>query len=142
MWKHRGRHFNRHARPLFLLALTLIAKGGREVWIQASYNPILDLNGHPFKVVKYATDITSQKNAVTAMMSDAMMLSQAAVEGKGGVYVQARQLGDLVGSKIELPEVQPVQSDLRTRDSKDSEEWSQQLLVMAASEEKAASDGA
>jgi len=35
-----------------------IAKGGREVWIQASYNPILDLNGKPFKVVKFATDIT------------------------------------------------------------------------------------
>lgn len=35
-----------------------IGKGGREVWIQASYNPILDLNGRPFKVVKYASDIT------------------------------------------------------------------------------------
>jgi len=38
-----------------------IGKGGREVWIQASYNPIMDLNGKPFKVVKYATDITEQK---------------------------------------------------------------------------------
>jgi len=37
-----------------------LARGGREVWIQASYNPILDLNGKPFKVVKYATDITAQ----------------------------------------------------------------------------------
>jgi methyl-accepting chemotaxis protein len=37
-----------------------IGKGGREVWIQASYNPILDLNGKPFKVVKYATDTTAQ----------------------------------------------------------------------------------
>jgi methyl-accepting chemotaxis protein len=37
-----------------------LAKGGREIWIQASYNPILDLNGKPFKVVKYATDITAQ----------------------------------------------------------------------------------
>jgi len=37
-----------------------IGKGGREVWIQASYNPILDLNGKPFKVVKYATDTTKQ----------------------------------------------------------------------------------
>lgn len=35
-----------------------IGKNGREVWIQASYNPILDLNGKPFKVVKYATDTT------------------------------------------------------------------------------------
>jgi len=38
-------------------------KGGKEVWIQASYNPILDQNGKPFKVVKYATDITAQKLA-------------------------------------------------------------------------------
>jgi methyl-accepting chemotaxis protein len=37
-----------------------IGKGGREVWIQASYNPILDLNGKPFKVVKYASDTTAQ----------------------------------------------------------------------------------
>lgn len=35
-----------------------IGKGGKEIFIQASYNPILDLNGVPFKVVKYATDIT------------------------------------------------------------------------------------
>jgi methyl-accepting chemotaxis protein len=35
-------------------------KGGKEVYIQASYNPILDLNGKPFKVVKYATDTTKQ----------------------------------------------------------------------------------
>ena len=37
-----------------------IGKGGREIWIQASYNPILNLNGKPFKVVKYATDTTAQ----------------------------------------------------------------------------------
>ena len=34
-------------------------KDGRELWIQASYNPILDLNGRPFKVVKYATDVSA-----------------------------------------------------------------------------------
>ena len=37
-----------------------IGKGGKDVYIQASYNPILDLNGKPFKVVKYATDVTRQ----------------------------------------------------------------------------------
>lgn len=37
-----------------------VGKGGKEIWIQASYNPILDLNGKPFKVVKYASDITQQ----------------------------------------------------------------------------------
>jgi methyl-accepting chemotaxis protein len=37
-----------------------VGKGGREVWIQATYNPILDMNGRPFKVVKYASDTTAQ----------------------------------------------------------------------------------
>lgn len=37
-----------------------LGKNGKEIWIQASYNPILDLNGRPFKVVKFATDITQQ----------------------------------------------------------------------------------
>lgn len=37
-----------------------LGKGGKEVWIQASYNPILDRSGKVVKVVKYATDITKQ----------------------------------------------------------------------------------
>jgi len=41
-----------------------IGKGGREVWIQASYNPILDASGRPFKVVKFASDITAMRTAV------------------------------------------------------------------------------
>ena len=55
-----------------------IGKGGKEVWIQASYNPIMDLNGKPFKVVKYATDITEQKDAERQIAS----LVEAAVQGK------------------------------------------------------------
>ena len=38
-----------------------IAKGGREIWLQASYNPILDREGKPQKVVKFATDVTQQR---------------------------------------------------------------------------------
>ncbi len=38
-----------------------IGKGGKEVWIQASYNPLIDERGRAYKVVKYATDITKQK---------------------------------------------------------------------------------
>lgn len=37
-----------------------LGKGGKEVYIQASYNPIFDPNGRPYKVVKYATDVTAQ----------------------------------------------------------------------------------
>jgi len=43
-----------------------IGKGGREVWIEGSYNPIFDLNGKPFKVVKFAIDVTRQ----AAMLGD------------------------------------------------------------------------
>jgi methyl-accepting chemotaxis protein len=41
-----------------------IDKGGKEIWIQASYNPILDASGKPFKVVKFASDITAMRMAV------------------------------------------------------------------------------
>ena len=41
-----------------------IGKGGKVVWIQASYNPIFDASGRVFKIVKYATDITGRVNAV------------------------------------------------------------------------------
>ncbi|MBR0993093.1 PAS domain S-box protein [Bradyrhizobium japonicum] len=59
-----------------------IGKGGKEVWIQASYNPIFDPNGKPFKVVKYATDITEQtlKNADLGGQIDAINKAQAVIE--------------------------------------------------------------
>ena len=53
-----------------------IGKGGKEVWIQASYNPILDKSGKPVKVVKYATEITEHKQAEFA--AKARELKQAA----------------------------------------------------------------
>ncbi|WP_245197603.1 methyl-accepting chemotaxis protein [Jiella mangrovi] len=46
-----------------------IGKGGKEVFIQATYNPILDMNGKVIKVVKFATDVTGRVNAVNAIAS-------------------------------------------------------------------------
>ncbi|WP_366931185.1 methyl-accepting chemotaxis protein [Sphingomonas sp.] len=37
-----------------------IGRGGREVWIQATYNPLLDADGNPRKVIKFASDVTAQ----------------------------------------------------------------------------------
>lgn len=37
-----------------------VGKGGREIWLQATYNPIFDPSGKPYKVVKFCTDITRQ----------------------------------------------------------------------------------
>jgi len=61
-----------------------IGKGGRQVWIQASYNPILDSAGKPFKVVKFATDITEQKNAAVTtqqVVDDVMRVLDAMAKG-------------------------------------------------------------
>jgi methyl-accepting chemotaxis protein len=51
-----------------------IGKGGREVWINATYFPITDAQGRPTKVVKFATDISAQRQAVenAKRSSDAM----------------------------------------------------------------------
>jgi methyl-accepting chemotaxis protein len=61
-----------------------IGKGGREAWIQASYNPILDLNGKPFKVVKFATDVTAQKVAAEELkrkVDSILIVVSAAAQG-------------------------------------------------------------
>lgn len=59
-----------------------ITKSGKEIWIEASYNPILDKNGKPYKVVKFATDITAQtmKNADSQGKLSAVNKSQAVIE--------------------------------------------------------------
>lgn len=45
-----------------------ISKAGEAMWIQASYNPVLDLNGKAIKVVKFATGITDKKTAERALI--------------------------------------------------------------------------
>lgn len=61
-----------------------IAKDGREIWLQASYNPVLDLNGKPYKVVKYAADITEQKQlqiTVQSVLESSAVVMNAMAEG-------------------------------------------------------------
>lgn len=59
-----------------------LGKGGKEVWITASYNPIFDATGKPVKVVKFATDITASKlrNAEFEGKMEAIDKSQAVIE--------------------------------------------------------------
>ncbi|HXZ78345.1 MAG TPA: PAS domain-containing methyl-accepting chemotaxis protein [Terriglobales bacterium] len=57
-----------------------IGKGGKEVWIQASYNPIFDLNNRPFKVVKYATDVTQRVKTAKEVEQISQGLASASEE--------------------------------------------------------------
>ncbi|WP_422388616.1 PAS domain S-box protein [Bradyrhizobium symbiodeficiens] len=79
-----------------------IAKGGREVWIEASYNPVLDGSGKAVLVAKIATEITAKK---IRSMTDA---SKIAAIGRFAVVAsevkslanQAKQATDKIGAEI------------------------------------------
>ena len=60
------------------------AKDGKEVWLQASYNPILDPSGKPFKVVEYATEVTQQ-----VLARQEMVRIQAMVENSPSNIIYA-----------------------------------------------------
>ena len=76
-----------------------LGRGGKEVWIQASYNPILDLNGKPFKVVKYASDVTAQ--ALTRMRAErARSLIESVAAGSEEMNASIREISEtMVKSK-------------------------------------------
>lgn len=59
-----------------------LKKGGAEIWIQATYNPILNLDGKPIKIVKFALDVTEQKLAANDHQAkvDAINRAQAVIE--------------------------------------------------------------
>jgi methyl-accepting chemotaxis protein len=74
-----------------------IGKGGREVWIQASYNPIFDKQRPPYKVVKFATDITEQK------MLMANYEGQIAAIGKAQAVIEFTLDGIVPGCQRKFP---------------------------------------
>lgn len=83
-----------HSGEFFVDEFQRFGKGGKEIWISASYNPIMDMNGKPFKVVKYATDITAQKLAAADSKGqiEAISKSQAVIEFKtDGTIITANQ---------------------------------------------------
>ncbi len=85
-----------------------IGKGGKEVWIQASYNPILDLNDNPFKVVKYATDVTQQ-------VEDKILLSQTmtgVAEIAKSLAASSKQLTDVSQNMAGNAEETSVQANV------------------------------
>ena len=88
-----------------------IGKDGREIWIQASYNPILDLNGRPFKVVKYATDITAQKRVaervtqISGIVASAASEMRATAEGMALTAEETTRQAGMVASAAEITSV-------------------------------------
>lgn len=71
-----------------------VARGGKQIWIQASYNPILDADGKAYKVVKFATDITGVEARTRELEAEisAINRSMAVIEFKlDGTVIRANQ---------------------------------------------------
>jgi methyl-accepting chemotaxis protein len=77
-----------------------VGKGGKQIWIQASYNPIFDMNGKPFKVVKYATDITGRKAAVNMLGEGLALLA----DGNLTTRIDTRFEGELEQVRVAFNE--------------------------------------
>ena len=81
-----------------------LGKGGREVWIQASYNPILDMNGRVVKVVKYATDITAQVRDTQALQRAVEQTHEVVGAAQAGDLTRRIDMADKSGSIAQLCE--------------------------------------
>lgn len=78
------RFWNRLARgEYFARTYKRVAKGGRIVWIEATYNPIFGSDGKPVKVVKYAMDVSANPNTrlLKNVVQDAVDLLEAVAKG-------------------------------------------------------------
>ncbi|WP_312318899.1 methyl-accepting chemotaxis protein [Stenotrophomonas sp.] len=79
-----------------------LGKGGREVWIQASYNPIMDMNGRAFKVVKYATDVTAQVRDANALQAAVAQTREVVAAAQAGDLTHQIAIEDKTGPIAEL----------------------------------------
>ncbi|MGO4521082.1 methyl-accepting chemotaxis protein [Dyella sp. 2RAF44] len=85
-----------------------IGGDGREVWINASYNPVFDENGKPYKVIKFATDVTAnrQQKAEFEGKVNAIDKAQAMIEFDLGGHVISANDNFLKAMGYELEEIQ------------------------------------
>ena len=79
-------------------------KDGREIWIEATYNPILDASGTPYKIVKFATDITAQKQMAARlrqMIDENFGEIDSAVERSGGESAEALEAARRTSANVQ-----------------------------------------
>ncbi|MGC8553673.1 MAG: methyl-accepting chemotaxis protein [Phycisphaerae bacterium] len=119
-----------------------LGKGGREIWLQASYNPILGRNGKPVRVMKFAFDITKMKELLASTTQKTAMNQMAdAFEAKVGTLVSR-----LSSAATELQATAQSMSGTATKTNQQAttvaaatEEASAAVQAVAASSEELAS---
>lgn len=106
-----------------------IGKGGKEVWIQASYNPIINDKGKTYKIVKFATDVTEAKRLEGEAEENRNRDIENAKKLEAGV-IQIAEIGTNLASASE--ELTSVSSTMGST----AEETSSQANVVAAAAEE------
>jgi methyl-accepting chemotaxis protein len=106
LWKHM------HAGQFEQGRFRRKGKNGREVWVRASFNPLIDQDGKPWKVVKFASEITpiilearafdsavhESKDVIDAALSGAGD-RRISIDGKtGNLQLLTRNINELIGS--------------------------------------------
>jgi methyl-accepting chemotaxis protein len=106
LWEHLQAGQYEHGR------FKRMGKNGREVWVRASFNPLIDRDGKPWKVVKFASEITPiiiEARALDGAVHEAQQVIQAVLAGAGdrrigmadktgNLELLARSINELIGS--------------------------------------------
>src|SRR5580693_6157538 len=106
LWEHM--HAGQHEQGRFRRA----GKNGREVWVRASFNPLIGQDGKPWKVVKFASEITPiilEARALDSAVHESQDVIQAALSGagdrrismngkSGNLELLTRSINQLIGS--------------------------------------------
>lgn len=113
-----------------------VGKGGREVWIQATYNPIFDSNGKPFKVVKYATDITHKINMLdkvtTSLQGIAGAVGDATVQSSAAAAAAQQTLVNVQAVASGAEELDASVKEIAQSMTKSRPRWTQPLEQVAS----------
>ena len=122
-----------------------IGRGGKEIWIKGSYNPILDASGKPFKIVKYATDITEEmarrkKFELLSLVADATDNSVVITDKEGRIeyvnrgftrlteYAAEESMGKTPGSLLQGRHTDPETRDRIRQRLKDRQPFYDEIL--------------
>uniref|UniRef100_UPI00105ECF91 methyl-accepting chemotaxis protein n=1 Tax=Cognatilysobacter segetis TaxID=2492394 RepID=UPI00105ECF91 len=119
-------------------------KGGRAVWLQASYNPILDGAGRPYKVVKYATDVTAQvelANALKALVAKVETFAQSISAGAREIALGNDDLAARTGQQAAALEETAATMEQMGASMRDTARNAQTANELAGSVATAARDG-
>jgi methyl-accepting chemotaxis protein len=130
----------------FVGTYSRVDKRGKDVFIQASYNPILDLNGKPFKVVKYALDMTEVIRAIKALAAGDLSIRCDTSVDNGGLTAEVNKALDNVNNVLsnisQASDVVAKSSDLLQKKAADMKRSTTEVATAISQMAKGAQDQA